>query len=37
MKKGDIGRYVLLPGDPVRCEKIANYFDNPKHVAQNRE
>lgn len=37
MKKGDVGRYVLLPGDPGRCEKIAAYFDNPKHVAQNRE
>ncbi len=37
MKKGDVGRYVFLPGDPGRCEKIAKYFDNPKHVAQNRE
>lgn len=37
IKKGDIGRYVLLPGDPGRCEKIARYFDNPHFVAQNRE
>lgn len=37
MQKGDVGRYVLLPGDPGRCEKIAAYFDNPQHVAQNRE
>jgi uridine phosphorylase len=37
MKKGDVGRYVFLPGDPGRCEKIASYFDNPKHVAYNRE
>ena len=36
-KKGDVGRYVILPGDPGRCEKIAQYFDNPKHVACNRE
>ncbi len=37
MKKGDVGRYVFLPGDPGRAEKIASYFDNPVHIAQNRE
>jgi len=37
MKKGDVGRYVLLPGDPGRCEAIANYFDDPQLVAYNRE
>ena len=35
--KGDIGRYVILPGDPARCEKIAQYFDDPKQIAHNRE
>ena len=30
IKKGDIGRYVILPGDPARCEKIARYFDEPQ-------
>jgi uridine phosphorylase len=35
--KGEVGRYVILPGDPGRCEKIAKYFDNPVKVAQNRE
>src|SRR5512135_2656100 len=34
---GDVGRYVLLPGDPARSEKIAGYFDNPQFVASNRE
>lgn len=34
---GDVGRYVILPGDPGRCEKIASYFDHPVHVGQNRE
>ncbi len=34
---GDTGRYVLLPGDPGRCEKIASYFDTPAFVASNRE
>jgi len=37
LKAGDIGRYVLLPGDPARCEKIAVYFDDAHFVAQNRE
>ncbi|MDO4198113.1 MAG: uridine phosphorylase [Erysipelotrichaceae bacterium] len=33
----DIGKYVILPGDPGRCEKIAKYFDNPVKTGQNRE
>jgi uridine phosphorylase len=37
LKRGDVGRYVLLPGDPGRCEKIAAFFDDPQFVAQNRE
>ena len=36
-KEGDIGRYVLIPGDPGRCASIAAYFDSPVLVAQNRE
>ena len=35
--EGDVGRYVIVPGDPGRCEAIAKYFDDAKHVAQNRE
>ena len=35
--KEDIGRYVILPGDPGRCEAIAAYFDNAYHVGCNRE
>ncbi|MBQ8836517.1 MAG: uridine phosphorylase [Clostridia bacterium] len=35
--EGDVGRYVILPGDPARCEKIAAYFDDAEFVAQNRE
>ena len=35
--EGDVGRYVLLPGDPGRCAAIAQHFDDPKFVAQNRE
>ena len=37
VEKGEVGRYVLLPGDPGRCEKIAAYFENPKLIAHNRE
>jgi uridine phosphorylase len=35
--KDDVGKYVILPGDPGRCAKIAQYFDNPVKVGQNRE
>ena len=35
--EGDVGRYVLLPGDPGRCEAIAKHFDNPVHIGMNRE
>ena len=35
--EGDVGRYVILPGDPGRCEAIARHFDNPVHVGMNRE
>ena len=35
--KGDVGRYVILPGDPKRCEKIAAHFDNPVKMADSRE
>ena len=34
---GDVGRYVLLCGDPGRCEKIAAYFDTAAFVKSNRE
>ena len=34
---GDVGRYVILPGDPKRCEKIAAHFDGAELVADSRE
>jgi len=37
IKKGDIGKFVLLCGDPGRVEKIAEHFDNAKFVVFNRE
>ena len=37
MRTGDIGRYVLLPGDPGRVPLIASFFDEAWEVAHNRE
>ena len=34
---GMVGRYVLLPGDPKRCQKIAAYFEEPQLMADSRE
>ena len=36
-KKGDVGEYVFLPGDPFRTDIIASYLDDAKLVAHNRE
>jgi len=37
LSRGDVGRYVLLPGDPGRCSFIAEHFDDAEKIAQNRE
>ena len=37
IKTGDVGRYVILPGDPGRVPKIAALLDNAEQIAQNRE
>ena len=37
IRSGEVGRYVLLPGDPKRCKSIAKNFDNPELIADNRE
>lgn len=36
-RKGDIGKYVLLPGDPFRTDLIASYLEEAKLIAYNRE
>ncbi|WP_394272364.1 nucleoside phosphorylase [Butyricicoccus sp.] len=33
----DIGRYVILPGDPGRCAAIAAFLDDARAVSSNRE
>ena len=37
IKAGDVGRYVILPGDPGRCERTAKYLDEPAFLVSNRE
>ena len=37
IKPGDVGGYVILPGDPGRCERIAALLDQPRKIASNRE
>ena len=36
-KKGDTGRYAILPGDPKRVPLIAKYLDDAVQIADNRE
>lgn len=35
--EGDVGKYVILAGDPGRIPKIAELFDDAKQIAYNRE
>ena len=37
IRQGDVGRYVIMPGDPKRCAKIAAYFDDARLMADSRE
>lgn len=37
LKPGDTGKYVLLPGDPARADRVAGYLDNAELIANNRE
>lgn len=36
-KCGEIGEYVIVPGDPFRTDIIAKYFEDAKLIAHNRE
>jgi len=36
-RPGDVGEFVLLPGDPGRCEPIARHLAGARLVAQHRE
>ncbi len=37
VKPGDVGKYVLLPGDPDRVLRIAKYLDDSREIAFHRE
>jgi uridine phosphorylase len=37
LAKGEVGEYVLVPGDPGRTPAIAKYLDDAREVAFNRE
>lgn len=37
LRPQDVGRYVILPGDPKRCAKIAEHFEQPRLMADSRE
>ncbi|MCL4458299.1 MAG: nucleoside phosphorylase [Chloroflexi bacterium] len=36
-RKGDVARYVFVPGDLTRARRIAEHFQNARKVAENRE
>lgn len=37
VRPGDVGKYVLLPGDPERVLRIAKHLDGAREIAYNRE
>ena len=37
IRRGEVGRYVLLPGDPARVDRIGNHLDDVTLVADSRE
>jgi len=36
-RRGDVGRYVILAGDPARIPVIAEHFEGAVQISQNRE
>lgn len=37
LSPGDIGDYVLLPGDPARSDRVADFLEDAKLMGNNRE
>jgi uridine phosphorylase len=35
--RGDVGEYVLIPGDPKRVDLMATHLSNPVRVSENRQ
>ena len=36
LKQGDVGKYVILPGDPKRCAKIAELFEDAQFSSRSQ-
>ncbi len=36
-REDQVGRYCILPGDPGRCEVIASFLEDARHIGMNRE
>ena len=36
-EKGDLAKFLLLPGDPDRVPKIAGFWDSAKEISCHRE
>jgi uridine phosphorylase len=37
IEPGQIGKFVIMPGDPGCCRLIAEHFENPQFISQSRE
>ena len=37
ISRGDVGKYALLPGDPARARRIAEFLDGAELKSENRE
>jgi uridine phosphorylase len=37
IEPGQIGEFIIMPGDPGRCHLIAEHFENAQLIAQSRE
>ena len=35
--KGEVGRYVIMPGDPKRCVKIAQYLNTLRQSTMQKQ
>ena len=36
LDENDIGKHIIMPGDPARCKMIAQYFDESRFIGESR-
>lgn len=36
LDENDIGKHIIMPGDPSRCKMIAEYFDESRFIGESR-